>query len=203
MAITLDGTNGVTTPDLTVDTDTLTVDATNNRVGIGTASPSQPLHVVGGSVRFENTQDTYFQINTTDTHLYTAGSHPLRFGTNSTERGRFTETGDFQFNSGYGSATTAYGCRAWVSFNGTGTVAIGASGNVSSITDNGTGDYTINMTTAMPDVSYSVSASSAAVGSVDFQTPIKIISSTSVFGIYTSNGTAPTDTSIVCVQVFR
>lgn len=49
-----------------------------------------------------------------------------------------------------------YGCRAWVNFNGTGTVAIRASGNVSSITDNGTGDYTVNFTTAMPDANYSV-----------------------------------------------
>lgn len=47
-----------------------------------------------------------------------------------------------------------YPCRAWVNFNGTGTVAIRASGNVSSITDNGTGDYTVNFTTAMPDVNY-------------------------------------------------
>lgn len=47
-----------------------------------------------------------------------------------------------------------YACRAWVNFNGTGTVAIRASGNVSSITDNGTGDYTINFTTAMPDANY-------------------------------------------------
>jgi hypothetical protein len=46
-------------------------------------------------------------------------------------------------------------CRAWVNFNGTGTVAIRASFNVSSITDNGTGDYTVNFTTAMPDVNYS------------------------------------------------
>ena len=50
-----------------------------------------------------------------------------------------------------------YACRAWVNFNGTGTVAIRASGNVSSITDNGTGDYTVNFTTAMPDADYSVS----------------------------------------------
>jgi hypothetical protein len=50
---------------------------------------------------------------------------------------------------------TAYGCRAWVNFDGTGTVAIRASGNVSSITDNGTGDYTVNFTTAMPDADYS------------------------------------------------
>lgn len=47
-----------------------------------------------------------------------------------------------------------YPCRAWVNFNGTGTVAIRASGNVSSITDNGTGDYTVNFTTAMPDINF-------------------------------------------------
>jgi hypothetical protein len=47
-----------------------------------------------------------------------------------------------------------YKCRAWVNFNGTGTVAIRASGNVSSITDNGTGTYTINFATAMPDANY-------------------------------------------------
>lgn len=52
-----------------------------------------------------------------------------------------------------------YMCRAWVNFNGTGTVAIRASGNVTSITDNGTGDYTVNFTTAMPDANYSVSGS--------------------------------------------
>jgi hypothetical protein len=61
---------------------------------------------------------------------------------------------NLQFNSGYGSVATAYGCRAWVNFNGTGTVAIRASGNVSSITDNGTGDYTVNFITAMPDINY-------------------------------------------------
>ena len=57
-----------------------------------------------------------------------------------------------------------YGARAWVNFNGTGTVAIRASGNVSSITDNGVGDYTVNFTTAMPDSNYS------AVGSVNNST---------------------------------
>ena len=48
-----------------------------------------------------------------------------------------------------------YMCRAWVNFNGTGTVAIRGSGNVSSITDNGTGDYTVNFTTAITDANYS------------------------------------------------
>ena len=50
-----------------------------------------------------------------------------------------------------------YAARAWVNFNGTGTVAIRASGNVSSITDNGAGDYTVNFTSAMPDANYAIS----------------------------------------------
>jgi hypothetical protein len=56
-------------------------------------------------------------------------------------------------------------CRAWVNFNGTGTVAIRASGNVSSITDNGTGDYTINFSNALPDANYAVSGFTNASGS--------------------------------------
>jgi hypothetical protein len=57
-------------------------------------------------------------------------------------------------------------CRAWVNFNGTGTVAIRESGNVSSITDNGTGDYTVNFTTAMPDANYGATASARGEGNV-------------------------------------
>jgi hypothetical protein len=89
--------------------------------------------------------------------LTTETSDNLAFGTNGVERARITSAGLFQFNSGYGSVATAYGCRAWVNFNGTGTVAIRASGNVSSITDNGTGDYTVNFATAMPDANYQYS----------------------------------------------
>lgn len=87
-------------------------------------------------------------------------------------------TGILQLKTGTGAGTTAltidtaqnatfagsipsvggypsYQCRAWVNFKGTGTVAIRASGNVSSITDNGVGDYTVNFATAMPDANYS------------------------------------------------
>lgn len=67
-------------------------------------------------------------------------------------------SGNAQINSGYGSLATGYVARAWVNFNGTGTVAIRASGNVSSITDNGTGDYTVNFTTAMSDANYATVA---------------------------------------------
>lgn len=60
-----------------------------------------------------------------------------------------------------------YAARAWVSFNGTGTVAIRANGNVSSITDNGTGDYTVNFTTAMPDANYAVNISGLSASAGD------------------------------------
>lgn len=94
-------------------------------------------------------------VNNTGSFLfYAEGSNSLIFHTNGAQRGIFDGSGNFQFNSGYGSVATAYGCRAWVNFNGTGVVAIRASGNITSITDNGTGNYNINFTTAMPDTNY-------------------------------------------------
>ena len=77
-------------------------------------------------------------------------SVPARTGTTVLQDG----SNNLLMNSGYGSDAVAYGCRAWVNFNGTGTVAIRASGNVSSITDNDVGNYTINFTNAMPDTNY-------------------------------------------------
>jgi hypothetical protein len=56
------------------------------------------------------------------------------------------------------SGVEVYTAKAWVNFNGTGTVAIRASGNVTSITDNGTGDYTVNFTTALVDANYAITA---------------------------------------------
>jgi hypothetical protein len=70
---------------------------------------------------------------------------------------RLTGTGLLQFNSGYGSVATAYGCRAWVKFNSAG--GVNGSGNVTSVTNNAVGSFTINFTTAMPDTNY------AAIGS--------------------------------------
>ena len=72
------------------------------------------------------------------------------------------------------SAGTQIGtfCRAWVNFNGTGTVAIRASFNVSSITDNGTGDYTVNFTTAMSDANYAV-ANAFVPDSVGFSISVR------------------------------
>ena len=58
-------------------------------------------------------------------------------------------------------------CKAWVNFNGTGTVAIRGSYNVSSITDIGTGNYTVNFTTAMPDANYSANANATKGGGTE------------------------------------
>jgi len=66
-----------------------------------------------------------------------------------------TTTGVTSLSTASGSAPS-YSARAWVNFNGTGTVAIRANGNVSSITDNGQGDYTVNFATAMADTNYMV-----------------------------------------------
>ena len=70
-----------------------------------------------------------------------------------------------------------YMCRAWVNFNGTGTVAIRASGNVSSITDNGVGDYTVNFTTAMPDANYSVTGTSGGTTTYSDYSCIQVLNS--------------------------
>jgi len=100
-----------------------------------------------------------------------------------------------------------YKCRAWVNFNGTGTVAIRASGNVSSITDNGTGDYTVNLTVAMPDTSWApvithrdaiYEGMSAILGEPLTTTTVRI-------GVRQGHVTAPPrqDTSLVTMVAFR
>jgi hypothetical protein len=107
-----------------------------------------------------------------------------------------------------------YMCRAWVNFNGTGTVAIRASGNVTSITDNGTGDYTVNFTTAMSDANYSYNVSASLnYGVANFYSPALNIakaagtevaptSSACRFG-FTSTTPADYDPKYVNVAIFR
>lgn len=91
-----------------------------------------------------------------------------------------------------------YACRAWVNFNGTGTVAIRESGNVSSITDNGAGNYTVNFATAMPDANYS------AVTSSEFsEARTQTFSTSSVqLGMYNSSG-AISDATYISASIFR
>jgi len=145
-------------------TTAVTIDTSQN-VGIGVTSPAQKLDVLGSARLTFSGGSNYIEFqsasnyvgrngSTADIWLNAINGQKTILGVNNVAVAQCSGT-DFQFNSGYGSVATAYGCRAWVNFNGTGTVAIRGSGNVSSITDNGTGQYTINMTTAMPDTNYS------------------------------------------------
>ena len=111
-----------------------------------------------------------------------------------------------------------YACRAWVNFSGTGTVDIRASGNVSSITDNGTGDYTVNFATAMSDADYSVcgflnrSANAERSPVINFErtdggagtppatTSVRLVC---VSGTSSTQGGARFDPPIVTVAIFR
>ena len=124
-----------------------------------------------------------------------------------TERMRIDSSGNLLFNSGYGSVATAYGCRAWVNFNGTGTVAIRGSGNVSSITDNAAGIYTVNFTTAMTDTNYAVTlgARPASSGTNGRSLIAGTTYSTSAVQIQFINAadTAYLDPDVYCVAVFR
>jgi hypothetical protein len=107
-----------------------------------------------------------------------------------------------QFNAS-GSAPV-YACRAWVNFNGTGTVAIRASGNVSSITDNGTGSYAVNFTTAMPDANYSVVSgiSESGVGGAA-RVAVGDGYTTASFLLFTYNTSTSTDYQFIQATVFR
>lgn len=113
-------------------------------------------------------------------------------------------TGNLLFNSGYGSAAVAYGCRAWVNFNGTGTVAIRASGNVTSITDNGVGNYTVNFTTAMPDTNYAAFFSCKLNNSIALvqQGASNTTSIANIIGFQTIDGSV-LDAGDVYVSIFR
>lgn len=106
------------------------------------------------------------------------------------------------------SGTEVYTAKAWVNFNGTGTVAIRSSGNVSSITDNNTGDYTVNFTTAMPDANYAVigTAGAQATGSVTgmvFEISLSSSPTSSAVRVNTKQTGTFVDVTFVNVAVFR
>ena len=101
-----------------------------------------------------------------------------------------------------------YACRAWVNFNGTGTVAIRASGNVSSISDNGVGNYAVNFTTAMPDANYAVCGTpdNSGGGNPVFLRTLDgtTVRTTSAFTIQSLNFSgSSTDAGIVQLSIFR
>lgn len=90
--------------------------------------------------------------------------------------------------------------KGWVAFNGTGTVAITASYNVTSITDGGVGIYAVNWTTAFSSANYSVGGV-AQFTSVHNWIDINTLTTTAA-NIYVADGAALRDSAIVCIQAF-
>jgi len=207
-------------------TERMRINSSGN-VGIGTASPSSPLNVVAASsslaiaINGRSADDLgamylYANNGTTQQATITSSAAEFRlssvpaaavqtFYTNAVERMRIDASGVLSFNSGYGSAAVAYGCRAWVNFNGTGTVAIRGSGNVTSITDNGVGDYTVNFTTALVDANYGYAVTSGNGGNDVYSTaPYVTAPTVSAFRVVALLGARTAlDCSHVSVSIFR
>jgi hypothetical protein len=173
-----------------------------------TSSTNDFIH----GIRFANSVgDWNAEISAYQTNIY-PDAVGLQFTTMNGTGGRavnmrLDNNGALRFNSGYGSAAIAYGCRAWVSFNGTGTVAIRGSGNVSSITDQAAGQYLVNFTTAMPDGNYSFVGTCMNQEGQNFSGNVAMadsVHSTSQTGLFISNFSGTRfDPSYVDVAVFR
>ena len=100
-----------------------------------------------------------------DTVVRAKNSGKLLFGSGTTETAEIDSSSNLKFNSGYGSVATAFGVRAWLKmYWNSGTPTISGSGNVSSLTDVATGDFTINLTTALPDTVYATCVSGDEYG---------------------------------------
>jgi hypothetical protein len=206
-----------------VQSTTATTDAVTQVLRLDSQSSGTPANGIGVGIQFStetavgNTEiGATIEAITTDVTA-TSEDFDLSFktmaaGAAAAERMRVKSTGDFQFNSGYGSVDTAYGCRAWVNFDGTGTPSIRASGNVSSITDGGAGLYTVNFTTAMPDANYcpviGTSLSTANNGMIanifnDNSTPIAPTTSGFTLMIARRSDGTPLDSIYLTAAIFR
>ena len=125
-----------------------------------------------------------------------------------------TVAGVLAFDSGYGSAAPAYGCRAWVNFNGTGTapgglLTVRASGNVSTVVDVAVGQYRVNFSTAMVDANYAVSVAIAHPGGAGtpllsaVDNTVSIPSTTSCGLLSLDNVNSPVDAEFMFFSAFR
>ena len=210
-------------------------DASGN-VGIGTNDPKARLHAVASLVSgatyrpsapfvMERDGDCELQIIANEANIsqvrfgngltnfagaisYNHLSNELLIFTNGVSRHRIASDGAQSSVIPGGSVLLPeFKCRAWVNFDGTGTPSIRASGNVSSITRNGTGQYTVNFATALPDANYAVTTSGSQAQSGDHvvnDSSAGFMTTTSVrIATWTFNGGAANDTAHVYVAIHR
>ena len=176
--ITLDGTLGITTPS---ETNTGTLSVTGVTTLTGGLNAALPVLSGGTGV-------------TTKT-----GTGAVVLGTSPTLTTPTFDSAQLPTISG---TAPLYMCRAWVNFNGTGTVAIRASGNVSSITDGGVGTYTVNFTTAMPDANYSIAGIPGVSANRIINATSKASGSAAILVSIASTNTNSDETEVT-VAIFR
>jgi hypothetical protein len=189
--------SGTTTLTLPTTTGTLVVTSGAQTIEFADGSASTPSITNSGN---------------TNTGIFFSAADTIDFAEGGVACGQFDSSGNFKFNSGYGSVATAYGCRAWVNFDGTtntgGLCTIRASAGVTSVSDNGTGLYTINLSITLPDANYCVigtssanSATSPRITSVANYSAAQTTTSVR-FVIQADNGSVQ-DSGQVCVAIFR
>lgn len=162
--------------------DTVTGDLTSNNVNISNYGlydgfATQVANGAGVGILSANSTDNaylYFGYGTSSGQQQGAaigriGGDALGLFTSGVQRAQFDSAGNFKLNAGFGSLGLSYGCRVWVNFDGGwnggsqgGAISIRQSGNLSSITDNGTGDFTLNFANSMPDANYAFMANAEA-----------------------------------------
>lgn len=196
-------------------------------VGIGVTNPAAGFHV-GSTAAGASIGNIYIKPTTAGQaryHLYNGGAqaewllgqktstdHDFKLSTqvagNEVDRLIVTTDGTLKFNSGYGVnvVATAYGCRAWVNFDGTGTTGanqtIRASGNIASVYKNGAGDYTVTFTNAMPDANYAVNATLEQAGRDNWASISDL--TTTTFKVYSKDNTLGLeDSPRICITVTR
>jgi hypothetical protein len=185
-------------------TNTLTLPASTGTVVV--TSGAQTIEFADGSASTPSITNS----GDTNTGIFFSAADTIDFTEGGTACGQFDSSANFKFNSGYGSVATAYGCRAWVKFSGS-TGSINGSGNVSSVSDNGTGNFTVNFTTAMPDTNYAWVGTADPTSAQTTDSAVKCVfgkpdtnPTTSAIALLTaSSGAGRDDMESVFVSVFR
>jgi hypothetical protein len=199
------------------------------RVGIGTTSPSTSLEIklaaanaTSGNVYVVPPaagQARYRLYNTGGTAEWIFGQktgtdHDFKLSKliagSEVDYLAVTTAGILQFDSGYGSNANAYGCRAWANISAGATPSIRASGNVSSVTDagSGVGDFLVSFTTAMPDANYAAVVTAGGAGTLASANAAvgwaAVYATGSVrIGITDNNTDTNVDTDYLNVAIFR
>ena len=202
MALTLSGTNGVVGAGFTLDASGASVTA-----GVGTFGSVASSGAISGTTgTFSGNIVSSGEIQST-TRFESASGNDLRLNAGSANRDVFLQvndtthctiqgsTGNLQFNSGFGSVSTVYGCRAWIQLNQGGSQSITGSGGVSSINDEGTGQTKITFTTAMPDDNYAMvgGAQQSSDSSVNYGFSLCMQSYNTTFALFIYRPTATSD----------